>query len=57
MAAEKKYIVASLAGSLPAHIDCRIYADGELFPAIYAKVFGPATKAECETWIANNCNK
>ena len=29
--------------------------ENNLYPAIYAKKFGPARRLECEKWIAENC--
>ena len=37
--------------------DCRIILEGEPFPAVYRQVYGPASKEECEKWVAGNCDQ
>lgn len=34
---------------------CSIVPSGAPYPAIYSRVFGPASKEECEKWRKDNC--
>jgi hypothetical protein len=36
---------------------CKVIPSGEPYPAIYRQVFGPASKRDCEKWMASNCSK
>lgn len=36
-------------------IDCEIIPEGAYYPAMYLRVFGPATRDECQQWIDTNC--
>lgn len=49
------YLVYALTGHLPKYIGCMSVPEGQIVPAIFERVFGPATEAECAAWIAANC--
>jgi hypothetical protein len=36
---------------------CKVIPYGDVYPAIYRQVYGPASKRECEKWVASNCSK
>ena len=36
---------------------CKVIPSGEPYPAIYRQVFGPASKRDCDKWVASNCSK
>lgn len=52
---QAQYIVISLTGAK--HMGCLVIPADQLYPAIYTKVYGPAPKAKCEAWVADNCNR
>lgn len=55
---ERGYIVIALTASTEKkYEDCKVIPHGEIFPAIYSQVFGPASKKDCEKWMAANCGK
>ena len=47
-----EFIVIALTGTLT---QCSILPKDAIYPAIYTQVFGPATRAECQEWIKDNC--
>ncbi|MCP1337436.1 hypothetical protein [Futiania mangrovi] len=51
----KLHLVYALTGHLPKYIGCMSVPEGQIVPAIFERVFGPATEAECTVWIAENC--
>lgn len=52
------YIVIALTASAgKKYEDCRVIPHGEIYPAIYSQVFGPASQRECEKWKNANCDK
>jgi hypothetical protein len=52
------YIVIALTASTgKKHEDCKVIPHGDVFPAIYSQVFGPASEKDCEKWMAANCDK
>ena len=54
----KGYIVIALTASTgKKYEDCKVIAQGDVFPAIYSQVFGPASQKDCEKWTAANCGK
>lgn len=54
----RAYVVIALAASSgKKYEDCRVIPHGDVFPAIYSQVFGPASQKECEKWQAANCGK
>jgi hypothetical protein len=54
----KGYIVIALTASTgKKYEDCKVIPHGDLFPAIYSQVFGPASQKDCEKWTAANCGK
>jgi hypothetical protein len=54
----KGYIVIALTASTgKKYEDCKVIPLGDLFPAIYTQVFGPASQKDCEKWTASNCGK
>jgi len=57
----RAYIVIALVGGggekKKEHEGCRVIPNGEVFPAIYSQVFGPASQRDCEKWAAKNCSK
>ena len=36
---------------------CKVIPYGDVYPAIYKQVYGPAGKRECEKWVNSNCSK
>ena len=34
---------------------CKIIREDEIYAAIYSQVYGPASRDECEKWVAGNC--
>ena len=34
---------------------CKVIPSGDVYPAIYRQVYGPASKRDCEKWAASNC--
>ena len=54
----KEWVVTALDGA-PAgpYLDCAIHHQGDIILAIYRRVFGPDTRAACETFKAQNCTK
>jgi hypothetical protein len=36
---------------------CKVIPYGDVYPAIYRQVYGPASKPECEKWVKANCSK
>ena len=52
------YIVIALTASTgKKYDDCKVIPSGDVFPAIYSQVFGPASQKDCEKWTAANCGK
>jgi len=49
---EQKYIVVR---NLNNDSDCRVFPENATYPAIYSKVYGPASKADCDKYVAENC--
>jgi hypothetical protein len=37
------------------HIGCRIVPKDAIYPAIYSRVFGPASLAQCRAWLNGHC--
>lgn len=57
---ERGYVVIALTENTEKkkeHEGCRVIPHGEVYPAIYTQVFGPASQRECEKWAAKNCSK
>ncbi|HEX5708357.1 MAG TPA: hypothetical protein VFX96_13725 [Pyrinomonadaceae bacterium] len=55
---ERAYIVIALVERTgKKHEGCRVIPHGELFPAIYSQVFGPASQRDCEKWMNSNCGR
>jgi hypothetical protein len=53
---ERGYIVIALTTSTgKKYEDCKVIPHGDLFPTIYSQVFGPASRKDCEKWMAANC--
>jgi len=51
-----QYIVIALATSTAPHFEgCQIIVEGDVIIATHSKVFGPASKEDCEKWITENC--
>ena len=36
---------------------CMVIPYGDVYPAIYRQVYGPASQRDCEKWGAGNCAK
>lgn len=52
------YIVIALtASTAKKYQDCKAIPHGDVHPAIYSQVFGPASQKDCEKWMAANCGK
>jgi len=56
---ERGYVVIALTESTKkkSYEGCRVIPHGEVYPAIYTQVFGPASQRDCEKWVAKNCSK
>ena len=52
------YIVISttLSGEPKKYAGCKVIPYGDVYPAIYRQVYGPASKRECEKWVASHCS-
>ena len=49
-------VVALLAPGHESHpIGCRVVHENAILPTIFHRVFGPASRAECEAWRAEHC--
>ena len=54
--APKKFIVIALTTSgSDGHKGCSVVASDAVYPAIYSKVYGPASKEKCDKWLIENC--
>ena len=54
----RAYIVIALTASTSKkYEDCKVIQHGDVYPAIYSQVFGPASQKDCEKWTAANCSK
>lgn len=56
-AADQFEVYARLPAPPDHHHGCIIVPEGSLVPAIYYHAFGPASEAECQAWMAENCNR
>ena len=36
---------------------CKVIPYGDIYPAIYRQVYGPASKRDCEKWVNSNCSR
>ena len=36
---------------------CKVIAYGDIYPAIYRQVYGPASKRDCEKWVNSHCSR
>jgi hypothetical protein len=36
---------------------CKVIPYGDVYPAIYRQVYGPASERECEKWLNSNCSR
>jgi hypothetical protein len=36
---------------------CKVIPYGDVYPAIYRQVYGPASQRDCEKWVNSNCSK
>ena len=55
---QRAYIVIALSASTgKKHEDCKVIPNGDVYPAIYTQVFGPASQRDCEKWVNANCGK
>lgn len=57
---ERGYVVIALTQSgekKKENEGCRVIPHGEVYPAIYTQVYGPASQRDCEKWVAKNCDK
>ena len=54
----KGYIVIALTASTGKKQEgCKVIPQGDVYPAIYSQVHGPASQKDCEKWAAANCRK
>ena len=35
---------------------CKVVPYGDVYPAIYRQVYGPASRRDCEKWMNSNCS-
>ncbi len=55
---ERAYIVISTTlEDAKKYEGCKVVPYGEIYPAIYRQVYGPASKRDCEKWAASHCDK
>ena len=55
---ERGYIVISTTlEDAKKYEGCKVIPSGDVYPAIYRQVYGPASKRDCEKWTAANCTK
>jgi hypothetical protein len=53
---ERGYIVISTTlEEAKKYEGCKVIPYGDVYPAIYRQVFGPASQRDCEKWVAANC--
>ncbi|MEM7299590.1 MAG: hypothetical protein AAF468_00780 [Pseudomonadota bacterium] len=52
---EKLCVYAVLPAPIDGHRGCLIVPCGTILPAIYYPAFGPASREECEEFVASNC--
>ena len=36
---------------------CKVIPSGDVYPAIYRQVYGPASQRDCEKWVNSHCSK
>ncbi|HEX8187215.1 MAG TPA: hypothetical protein VF586_02620 [Pyrinomonadaceae bacterium] len=36
---------------------CKVIPHGDVYPAVYRQVYGPASKRDCEKWVNSNCSR
>ncbi|HEY0429618.1 MAG TPA: hypothetical protein VGC76_17690 [Pyrinomonadaceae bacterium] len=54
---KKQFIVIALTGSDgDKHQGCRIVDEDAIYPAIFSRVYGPASREQCQQWIKENCD-
>lgn len=52
----EQFIVIALTGSTPGNsTGCSIIPKDAMYPAIYARMFGPSSYDDCKAWVASNC--
>ena len=55
---ERGYIVISTTlEDAKKYEGCKVIPYGDVYPAIYRQVYGPASKRDCEKWVNSNCSK
>ena len=55
---ERGYVVISTTlEDAKKYAGCKVIASGDIYPAIYRQVYGPASKRDCEKWVNSNCTK
>ena len=55
---ERGYIVISTTlEDAKKYEGCKVIPYGDVYPAIYRQVYGPASKRDCEKWVASNCTR
>ena len=55
---ERGYIVISTTlEEAKKYAGCKVIPYGDVYPAIYRQVYGPASKRDCEKWVNSNCSK
>lgn len=53
----KGYVVISTTLEGKDYKGCKVIPAGDVYPAIYRQVFGPAGEKDCKQWVAKNCGK
>jgi hypothetical protein len=52
---ERGYIVISTTlEDAKKYEGCKVIPYGDIYPAIYRMVFGPASRRDCEKWVNSN---
>jgi len=54
---EQYRVIAQTASTGDDYQGCSVIPADAFYIAIYSSVFGPATKAECDKWVMENCVK
>lgn len=53
---ERGYVVISMTlEEAKKYEGCKVIPYGDVYPAIYRQVYGPASQRDCEKWVAANC--
>ena len=55
---QRAYVVIALTASAGKKCeDCKVIPRGDVYPAIYSQLYGPASRRDCEKWRNANSGK